>query len=149
MVMEAVYSEVTTPSTLHTSTSSAFVHRPFPTSADTRSPWREMSHRGTNIVINISNNDGSTGKGILIGLLSAFGSAAFVALIFAIIYFFRYTSRGRIILDRIGRPGEYDDEQALAREEAEALENMDDLQQAEYLRAKGADPIVIRCGQVC
>ena len=107
-----------------------------------------MPHRGTNIVINISSNDGSTGKGILIGLLSAFGSAAFVALIFAIIYFFRYTSRGRIILDRIGRPGEYDDEQALAREEAEALEEMDDLQRAEYLRAKGADIIVIRRGSL-
>ena len=80
---------------------------------------------------------GSTGKGILIGMLSAFGSAAFVAIIFAIIYFFRYTSRGRIILDRIGRPGEFDDEQAFAREEAEALEEMDDLQRAEYQRAKG------------
>ena len=73
----------------------------------------------------------------MIGLLSAFGSAAFVALIFAIIYFFRYTTRGRIILDRIGRPGEYDDEQALAREETEALAEMDDLQKAEYIRAKG------------
>ncbi|KAK0511893.1 hypothetical protein JMJ35_005743 [Cladonia borealis] len=100
-----------------------------------RSPWRETP-QGTNIVINISSNDGSTGKGILIGMLSAFGSAALVVLIFAIFYFFRYTSRGRIFLDRIGRPGEYDDEQALAREEAEALEEMDDLQRAEYLRAK-------------
>ena len=102
-----------------------------------RSPWRETP-QGTNIVINISSNDGSTGKGILIGMLSAFGSAALVVLIFAIFYFFRYTSRGRIFLDRIGRPGEYDDEQALAREEAEALEEMDDLQRVEYLRAKGA-----------
>jgi len=39
-------------------------------------------------------------------------------------------------LDRIGRPGEYDDEQAYAREEAEALEEMDDLQRTEYYRAK-------------
>ena len=70
-------------------------------------------------------------------MLSAFGSAAFVVLIFAIFYFFRYTNRGRILLDRIGRPGEYDDEQALAREEAEALEEMDDLERGEYLRAKG------------
>ena len=101
--------------------------------------WRESSHAGTNIVINISSNNDSTGKGILIGMLSAFGSAAFVVLIFAIFYFFRYTSRGRIFLDRIGRPGEYDDEQAQAREEAEALENMDDLQRVEYLRAKGTD----------
>ncbi|KAI9861539.1 MAG: Rsp5p-dependent ubiquitination, sorting of cargo proteins at the multivesicular body [Pleopsidium flavum] len=69
-------------------------------------------------------------------MLSAFGSAAVVALIFAFVYFFRYTNRGRIILDRIGRPGEYDDEQALAREEADALEEMDELQRAEYLRAK-------------
>lgn len=85
----------------------------------------------------ITSNDGSTGRGILIGMLSAFGSAVFVVLIFAIFYFFRHTNRGRIFLDRIGRPGEYDDEQALAREEAEALEGMDDLHRAEYLRAKG------------
>jgi hypothetical protein len=70
-------------------------------------------------------------------MLSAFGSAALVAVIFAIVYFFRYTSSGRIFLDRMGRPGEYDDEQALAREEAEAFEEMDDLQRAEYQRAKG------------
>lgn len=80
---------------------------------------------------------GSTAKGILIGMLSAFGSAALVAFILVIVYFFRYTQRGRIFLDRIGRPGEYDDEQAFAREEAEALEEMDDLQRTEYLRAKG------------
>ena len=108
-----------------------------PSPADHRSPWRESPHGGINTPINISSNDGSTGKGILIGMLSAFGSAAFVVLVFAIFYFFRYTSRGRIFLDRIGRPGEYDDEQSLAREEAEALEEMDDLQRVEYLRAKG------------
>jgi len=79
----------------------------------------------------------STGKGILIGMVSAFGSAAVVGLIIAIVYFFRFTSRGQIFLDRIGRPGEYDDEQAFLREEEEALEEMDDLQRAEYLRAKG------------
>ncbi|KAI9796457.1 MAG: Rsp5p-dependent ubiquitination, sorting of cargo proteins at the multivesicular body [Candelina submexicana] len=89
-----------------------------------------------NNVVTISGDTGSTGKGILIGMLSAFGSAALVALIFGIIYFFRYTNRGRIILDRIGRPGDYDDEQAFAREEAEALEEMDDIQRAEYERAK-------------
>lgn len=99
--------------------------------------WSDLPHEGTNIVINIQGNDGSTGKGILIGMLSAFGSAGFVLLIFLAFYFFKYTSRGRIILDRIGRPGEYDDEQAWAREEAEALEEMDDLQRAEYMRAKG------------
>ena len=91
----------------------------------------------TNIVITINDGNGSTGRGILIGMLSAFGSAGLVALIFLTLYFFRYTSRGRIILDRLGRPGEYDDEQAFIREEAEALETMDDSQRAEYLRAKG------------
>lgn len=70
-------------------------------------------------------------------MLSAFGSAAFVVLIFAIFYLFRYTNRGRIFLDRIGRPGEFDDEQTLAREEAEAMEQMDDLERGEYLKAKG------------
>lgn len=99
--------------------------------------WPDLPREGTNIVINIQGNDGSTGKGILIGMLSAFGSAGFVVLIFLAFYFFKYTNRGRIILDRIGRPGEYDDEQAWAREEAEALEEMDDLQRAEYMRAKG------------
>lgn len=95
-----------------------------------------MRKRDT-VIINITSNDGSTGKGILIGMLSAFGSAAFVVLIFAIFYLFRHTNRGRILLERLGRPGEYDDEQALAREEAEALEGMDDLRRIEYLRAKG------------
>jgi hypothetical protein len=82
-------------------------------------------------------NDSSTINGVVIGLLSSFGSAILIAFIFLIVYFFRYTSSGRILLDRIGRPGEYDDEQAYAREEAEALEEMDDLQRTEYLRAKG------------
>jgi hypothetical protein len=76
-------------------------------------------------------------NGVIIGLLSSFGSAILIALIFLVIYFFRYTTSGRIFLDRIGRPGEYDDEQAFAREEAEALETMDDMQRTEYLRAKG------------
>jgi len=79
----------------------------------------------------------STGKGILIGILSAFGSAILISFILAAIYFLRYTNRGRILLDRMGRPGEYDDEQAFAKEEADALETMDDIQRAEYLRAKG------------
>ncbi|KAI6089466.1 SPRY-domain-containing protein [Hypoxylon rubiginosum] len=74
--------------------------------------------------------------GIVIGILSSFGSAILIALIFLIVYFFKYTTSGRIFLDRIGRPGEYDDEQAFAREEAEALESMDDMQRTEYLRAK-------------
>ena len=76
-------------------------------------------------------------------MLSAFGSAAFVAFIFIVVYFFKYTSRGRIILDRVGRPGQYDDEQAFAREEAEALESMDEMQRLEYLRAKGG---CLSCG---
>lgn len=90
----------------------------------------------TSIVINI-NDGGSTSRGFLIGILSAFGSAGVAVLVLAIFFFFKYTSRGRILLDRIGRPGEFDDEQAFAHEEAEALESMDELQRAEYLRAKG------------
>jgi hypothetical protein len=73
----------------------------------------------------------------MIGIFSVLGAACLVSIIAAIIYFFRYTQRGRIFLDRIGRPGEYDDEQAFAKEEAEALEEMDDIQRTEYLRAKG------------
>ncbi|CDM38339.1 Protein ssh4 [Penicillium roqueforti FM164] len=82
------------------------------------------------------NSSGSTGKGILIGILSAFGSAAVAFVVLAIFFFFKYTRRGRIMLDRIGRPGEYDDEQAFLREEEVALESMDDLARSEYLRAK-------------
>lgn len=76
-------------------------------------------------------------NGVLIGLLSSLGSAVLIGFIFVLIYFFKYTNPGRILLDRIGRPGEYDDEQAFAKEEAEALETMDDMQRTEYLRAKG------------
>ncbi|KAH8888821.1 SPRY-domain-containing protein [Thozetella sp. PMI_491] len=84
-----------------------------------------------------SYNDGSSAiGGVVIGLLSSFGSALLIAVIFLIIYFFRYSTSGRILLDRLGRPGEYDDEQAFAREEAEALETMDDMARTEYLRAK-------------
>lgn len=127
-----------------TTVSTSYFHST-PSQTDHTSPWREAPHDTTNIVINISSNDGSTGKGILIGMLSAFGSAAFVVLVFAIFYFFRYTNRGRIFLHRIGRPGEYDDEQAWAREEADALEDMDDLQRTEYLRAKGMLwPVLLR-----
>jgi hypothetical protein len=90
--------------------------------------------------------DESTINGVVIGLLSSFGSAILIGFIFLIIYFFRYTSHGRILLDRMGRPGEYDDEQAFAREEAEALEEMDDLQRNEYLRAKGMYPASLKDG---
>jgi len=80
---------------------------------------------------------GSALSGVVIGLLSSFGSAFLIALVFLIVYFFRYTTSGRILLDRIGRPGEYDDEQAFAREEADALESMDEMQRNDYMRAKG------------
>jgi hypothetical protein len=83
----------------------------------------------------VNNNPGL--NGLVIGLLSSFGSAILILCIFLAFYFFRFTASGRIFLDRIGRPGEYDDEQEFAREEAEALETMDDLQRTEYLRAKG------------
>lgn len=86
--------------------------------------------------IHIQGNS-STINGVVIGLLSSFGSALLVFLIFVIVWFFRYTNPGRILLDRIGRPGEYDDEQAYLKEEAEALETMDDIQRVEYQRAKG------------
>jgi len=89
------------------------------------------------VVVASGESSGSTGKGILIGILSAFGSAAIAFVVLAIFFFFKYTRRGRIMLDRIGRPGEYDDEQAFAREEEAALESMDDLSRSEYLRAKG------------
>ena len=79
----------------------------------------------------------SAGKGILIGMLSAFGSALLIIIIIGVVYLLRYTSRGRIFLDRLARPGEFDDEQAFAKEEAEALDEMDDIQRAEYMRAKG------------
>ncbi|KAI9645859.1 Protein ssh4 [Ciborinia camelliae] len=94
----------------------------------------ETSRAGDDVQLH-SNND-STINGVVIGLLSSFGSAILIACIFLIVYFFKYTNSGRILLDRIGRPGEYDDEQAFAKEEAEALEEMDDLQRTEYLRAK-------------
>ncbi|KAL5407003.1 Rsp5p-dependent ubiquitination, sorting of cargo proteins at the multivesicular body [Paraphaeosphaeria minitans] len=78
----------------------------------------------------------STVKGIMIGIFSVLGAAGFVLIVAAIVYYFRYTQQGRIFLDRLSRPGEYDDEQQFAREEAEALEDMDDIQRTEYLRAK-------------
>jgi len=113
------------------------------TIATSHNGWQQtISHTNigspTSIVINI-NDGGSTGRGILIGILSAFGSAGVAVLVLTIFFFFRYTNRGRILLDRIGRPGEFDDEQAFAKEEADALETMDELQKAEYLRAKGTD----------
>ena len=87
--------------------------------------------------VRVQRSNESAINGVVIGLLSSFGSAILIAFLFLLVYFLRYTSSGRILLDRIGRPGEYDDEQAYAKEEAEALEEMDDLQRTEYLRAKG------------
>ena len=103
---------------------------------------RELNPRAE---MRVSNNMAAAGKGILIGLASAFGSAAVVGLLFYIIYFLRYTTRGRILLDRLGRPGEFDDEQTFLREEAEALENMDESSRIDYLRAKGMSKFVNIC----
>lgn len=76
-------------------------------------------------------------RGVVIGLMSAFGIAVFLAILIVLFYCVKFTSKGRIFLDGIRGPGEYDDEQAFAREEEEALETMDDMQRTEYLRAKG------------
>jgi hypothetical protein len=73
---------------------------------------------------------------IVVGLLSSLASAVLIALVFVCVYFYR-SSDGRGWLDFIGRPGEYDDEQAFLKEEAEALETMDEMTRTEYLRAKG------------
>lgn len=81
----------------------------------------------------------------MIGIFSVLGAAGICLIIAAIVYYFRYTQTGRIFLDRITRPGEYDDEQQFAKEEAEALESMDDLQRTEYLRAKGMPDILRLC----
>jgi hypothetical protein len=103
-------------------------------------PPQQWTTNGGNIVINISQPgaDAATGRGIVIGMLSALGSAVFIVLIFCLIYCLRFTTGGRILLDRMTRPGQFDDEQARLREEAEALETMGDLDRQEYLRAKGA-----------
>ncbi|SPN98805.1 probable Protein ssh-4 [Cephalotrichum gorgonifer] len=72
---------------------------------------------------------------ILVGLISSFVSAGLIALVIVTVYFYR-TSSSTGWLDFLTRPGEFDDEQAFIREEAEALENMDDMQRTEYFRAK-------------
>ncbi|KAF4121820.1 SPRY protein [Geosmithia morbida] len=78
--------------------------------------------------------------GVIIGLVSSFGSIILIALLIFVFWISGCSGGGRILLDRIGRPGEYDDEQAFARDEAEALETMDEMARAEYLRAKGMLP---------
>ncbi|KAM0438960.1 hypothetical protein ACHAPT_001721 [Fusarium lateritium] len=83
-----------------------------------------------------SSSPSSAFTGVVIGLVSSFGSIVLIALVIFIFWVSGCASTGRIILDRLGRPGEYDDEQAFARDEAEALEVMDDMARQEYLRAK-------------
>lgn len=85
----------------------------------------------------LSNPPSSAFTGVIIGLVSSFGSIILIALVVFIFWASGCAGSGRIILDRLGRPGEYDDEQAFLREEAEALETMDDMARTEYLRAKG------------
>jgi hypothetical protein len=75
--------------------------------------------------------------GVIIGLVSSFGSIILIALVIVVFWVSGCAGSGRILLDRLGRPGEYDDEQAFVREEAEALETMDEMARTEYLRAKG------------
>jgi hypothetical protein len=131
----------------HTTLSSIY-HPDKPASTDSPVALSQNSH-GTyppyNRAVRIHQQEysgiGSTARGIMIGIFSVLGAAGFVLIIAAIVYYFRYTQQGRIFLDRITRPGEYDDEQQFAKEEAEALEDMDDLQRAEYLRAKGTTPL--------
>lgn len=75
--------------------------------------------------------------GIIIGLVSSFGSLILISLVVFIFWASGCAGSGRILLDRFGRPGEYDDEQAFLREEEEALERMDEIARTDYLRAKG------------
>ncbi|KAL1897000.1 Protein ssh4 [Ceratocystis pirilliformis] len=75
---------------------------------------------------------------ILVGLLSSFISAIVIGVALIALYYLRMSAveSGRGWLDFLGRPGEFDDEQAFARAEEEALEAMDEIQRTEYLRAK-------------
>lgn len=82
--------------------------------------------------------------GVVIGLVSSFGSVVLIIFVIFIFWASGCAGSGRIILDRIGRPGEYDDEQAFAKEEADALENMDEMSRTEYLRAKGKSFLIHR-----
>ncbi|KAF2860440.1 SPRY-domain-containing protein [Piedraia hortae CBS 480.64] len=81
----------------------------------------------------------STGRGIIIGMLSAIGAAVFLFLIVLAVFFFRYTSPGRIILDTITfhrAPGEWDDTQAFLDDEEEFLSSAPEGARTDYLRAK-------------
>lgn len=79
----------------------------------------------------------SQGKGVIIGICSAFGSLVVVALLVCVVYFFRFSDTGRIFLDRLANPGEFDDEQQFMREEGEAMAAMTESERQEWLRAKG------------
>ncbi|KAI9155228.1 Protein ssh4 [Paramyrothecium foliicola] len=85
---------------------------------------------------NAPSSANSAFTGVIIGLVSSFGSIILIAVIIFVFWATGCAGNGRILLDRFGRPGEYDDEQAFAREEAEALESMDEMTRTEYLRAK-------------
>jgi hypothetical protein len=74
---------------------------------------------------------------IAVGVLLSFAMAICIALLGVGFYYYKNSAFGRGWLDVFSRPGEYDDEQAFLREEAEALETMDDMSRTEYLRAKG------------
>lgn len=73
---------------------------------------------------------------IIVGLISSFISAFLIALVIGLVYLYR-NSNSTGWLDFLTRPGEFDDEQAFLKEEAEALERMSEMQRTEYLRAKG------------
>lgn len=90
-----------------------------------------------------SNSDPSSAlTGIVIGLVSSFGSIILIGLVVFIFWASGCAGSGRILLDRLGRPGDFDDEQAFQREEEEALETMNEMDRAEYLRAKGTFALV-------
>ncbi|ATY59042.1 endosomal SPRY domain [Cordyceps militaris] len=74
--------------------------------------------------------------GVVIGLVSSFGSILLIGLVVFVFWASGCAGSGRILLDRLGRPGEYDDEQAFLREEEEALQTMDEMARTDYLRAK-------------
>ena len=135
MLAQDAHQALSPPTTLQTMHPSLHTHLAQPASlhAFTQASYHEP--------VRIQRNLGdlsSTVKGIMIGIFSVLGAAGAILIVAAVVYYFRYTQQGRIFLDRLSRPGEYDDEQQFAKEEAEALEDMDDLQRTEYLRAKGA-----------
>lgn len=75
--------------------------------------------------------------GVLLGLICSFASTLTICLIIVAYWYFKISDQGRILLERFSRPGQFDEEQRFAVEEAEALQTMDPMQKVEYLRAKG------------